>query len=137
MDCSEYLEVGMLREERSRVEEANTAETVGSGRLAVYATPAMLALMEKAAADLAEGGLPDDWTTVGVSLNVSHTAATPVGMEVRAAAELTAIEGRKLTFKVTAWDEIGKIGAGVHERVAVSAGDFLRKAESKLAVGKF
>lgn len=137
MDCSEFLEIGMLREERSEVTENNTANAVGSGSLSVYATPAMLALMEEAAAHLAEGALPDDWTTVGTSISVSHTAATPVGMEVRAAAELTAIDGRKLTFKVTAWDEIGKIGTGVHERVAVQATDFWRKAASKLSAAKF
>lgn len=137
MDCSEFITVGMRREERSMVTDKNTAEAMGSGSLPVYATPAMIALMEHAAANLAQNHLPEGWTSVGISLNIAHSAATPKGLEVRAAAEVTAVDGRKLTYKVTAWDEMGKIGSGTHERFVVPAADFLKKAEGKLTAGKF
>ena len=136
MDCKEYIAVGMIREERSSVSENNTAQAMGSGSLPVYATPAMTALMEQAAANLVEGCLPEGWTSVGVALNIVHTAATPQGLEVRAAAEVTAIDGRSIAYRVTAWDEMGIIGSGTHERVAVPAEHFLKKAEGKLTAGK-
>lgn len=125
--------VGAEREERGTVTAENTARAVGSGSLAVLATPAMLALMERAAVNLLATMLPEGWTSVGTSLKVSHSSATPIGMGVRALAAITAVEGRTVRFDVAACDEAGEIGRGTHERVVVQGERFLAKAQSKLA----
>lgn len=109
-----------------------TAAAVGSGMLPVFATPSMIALMEKAAAESVAPQLDAGMTTVGTKLDVAHTAATPVGMTVRAETELTEIDGRRLIFIVRAFDELGEIGSGTHERFIVNAEKFLAKAEIKL-----
>lgn len=108
-----------------------TAAAVGSGMLPVFATPSMIALMEKAAAESVAPQLDAGMTTVGTKLDVAHTAATPVGMTVRAETELTEIDGRRLIFIVRAFDELGEIGSGTHERFIVNAEKFLAKAEAK------
>ena len=113
------------------VTESNTALSVGSGSLKVYATPAMLALIEKAACEALKGSLDESETTVGTLLNVKHIAATPIGMTVSATAELIEREGRKLVFNVTASDECGVIGEGVHERFIVNSEKFINKTYSK------
>lgn len=109
-----------------------TAAAVGSGMLPVFATPSMIALMEKAAAESVAPQLDAGMTTVGTKLDVAHTAATPVGMTVRVETELTEIDGRRLIFTVRAFDELGEIGSGTHERFIVNAEKFLAKAEIKL-----
>ena len=109
-----------------------TAASVGSGSLAVYATPAMLALMEKAACTAIESLLGEGETTVGTMLNVNHLSATPVGMKVSATAELLEHEGRKYVFRVTASDDAGLIGEGTHERFAVLSEKFMSKTNGKL-----
>ncbi|MBO5870386.1 MAG: thioesterase family protein [Clostridia bacterium] len=114
------------------VTESNTAQFVGSGSLKVYATPAMLALMEKAACEALKDVLGEGETTVGTLLNVKHLAATPVGMTVTATAELIERDGRKLLFNVQASDESGIIGEGSHERFVVLADRFTEKTYSKL-----
>ena len=114
------------------VTEENTALSVGSGSLKVFATPAMLALMEKAACEAIKDILNEGETTVGTLLNVQHTAATPIGMEVSATAELIERDGRKLVFNVTANDESSEIGKGTHERFIVLADRFTEKTYSKL-----
>lgn len=114
------------------VSEQNTAISVGSGSLRVYATPAMLALIEKAACKALEGLLAEGETTVGTLLNVKHLAATPVGMQVSATAELIERDGRKFVFSVTASDECGVIGEGTHERFLVFSDKFTDKTYSKL-----
>ena len=101
MDYTSKIAVGMKHEAIDTVTDVNTAVTVGSGSLAVYATPAMAALMERAAAELCQGECPEGWTTVGTSLNITHRAATPTGLTVRAVAEVTAVDGRAITLKVT------------------------------------
>lgn len=108
-----------------------TAAAVGSGMLPVFATPSMIALIEKAAAESVAPQLEAGMTTVGTRLDVAHTAATPVGMTVRAVTELTEIDGRRLIFIVRAFDELGEIGSGTHERFIVNAEKFLAKAEAK------
>jgi predicted thioesterase len=113
------------------VTDNNTALSVGSGSLAVYATPAMLALIEKAACEALNGILDEAETTVGTLLNVKHIAATPVGMKVSATAELIERDGRRLVFKVEANDECGRIGEGIHERFIVNSEKFIRKTYSK------
>jgi predicted thioesterase len=125
------ITVGMTGEAFTTVERADTAYEVGSGDLLVYATPCMVALMEGAACE-AISPLPEGKTSVGTELSVSHKAATPVGMDIRAEAEVTAVEGNTITFRVAAYDEAGLIGDGTHKRVIVSSQRFLDKVYSKL-----
>ena len=126
------ITVGMKGEAFTDVERADTAKEVGSGDLLVYATPCMVALMEGAACEAISGALKDTETTVGTLLNIEHVSATPVGLEVRAEAVVINVEGKVITFEVTAYDEIGEIGRGMHKRVVVNAQKFLDKAYSKL-----
>lgn len=125
------ITVGLKHIVSESVTEGNTARAMGSGTLPVYATPAMTCLMERAAAELLEPLLPEDWTTVGISLQVQHKAPTPVGAVVRAEAEVMAVDGRKVTFSVRAFDDREEIGSGQHERFAVQSEKFLAKAMAK------
>ena len=129
MNFSEILKPGLAAEKHDTVTDANTAAAFGSGGIAVYATPAMIALMEGAAFSAAEALLPKGWSTVGTELNVKHLSATPVGMKVHARAELLGIDGRALSFKVEAFDEAGKIGEGSHGRFIIEVEKFLAKAK--------
>jgi len=113
------------------VMEADTASKWGSGLVPVFSTPALVGLMEGAAVKALEGHLPPGQTTVGGRIDVRHLAATPVGMKVHARAELIAVEGRKLVFKVQAWDEVELIGEADHERFLVDEAKFLGKVQSK------
>lgn len=124
--------VGMKGEVSTLVEREDTAAEVGSGSLLVYATPCMVALMEGAACEAIAECMDDDKSTVGIELNISHLSATPVGLEVRAEAEVTAVEGKVITFSVTAYDEAGKIGEGTHKRCIISSQRFLDKTYAKL-----
>lgn len=126
------ITVGMKGTVATLVEREDTAAEVGSGSLLVYATPCMVALMEGAACEAIAGALPDDKTSVGMELAISHLSATPVGMEVRAEAEVTAVDGNIITFKVAAFDESGKIGEGTHKRALVTSQRFLDKTYAKL-----
>lgn len=126
------ITVGMKAEVSSFVEREDTAKEVGSGDLLVYATPCMVALMEGAACEAIAGALSETQTTVGTMLNIEHISATPVGMDVRAEAEVTAVEGKVITFAVTAYDESGEIGHGTHKRVIVTSQKFLDRAYAKL-----
>lgn len=114
------------------VDESRSAETMGSGSLRVYATPALVALMEHAACEALKGMLEDGVTTVGTQMNVSHVAATPIGMTVRAEAVLTAQEGRAYTFAIEAYDDAGLIGKAEHQRVAVKTDKFMARTNAKL-----
>ena len=102
-----------------------------SGSLPVFATPAMVALMEEAACACIAPFLAEGETSVGTALQIRHTAATPSGMNVYAEARLTAVDGRKLAFDVRAWDDAGEIGCGTHERVIVTSEKFLAKTQAK------
>lgn len=126
------ITVGMKGEASTLVEREDTAAEVGSGSLLVYATPCMVALMEGAACEAIEATLSEGQTTVGTSLEISHLSATPVGLEVRAEAEVIAVEGKMITFSVTAYDEAGKIGEGTHKRCIVTSQRFLDRTYSKL-----
>lgn len=126
------IEIGMKGEVSTLAEKADTAAEVGSGSLLVYATPCMVALMEGAACEAIEAGLEENETTVGIELNIKHIAATPVGMEVRAEAEVTAVEGKIITFTLRAFDEAGEIGNGTHKRALVNSQRFLDKTYAKL-----
>lgn len=126
------IEIGMKGRAETVAAPDNTAQAVGSGLVPVFATPWMVALMEKAAVQAVQGALPEGESTVGTRLDVSHDAATPIGMKVWAEAEVTAVEGRKLTFAVAAFDEVGRIGGGTHERFVIGLDRFLARAQSKL-----
>lgn len=122
---------GLIGEAKVSVTEANTAAAVGSGGVAVFATPMMIALMEKAALQAVQPHLGEGETTVGTLVNVSHTAATPLGMAVRAVARLERVEGRRLFFTVEAFDEVEKIGEGTHERAVVNLERFTARTAQK------
>ena len=126
------ITVGMKGEAITMAEREDTAREVGSGDLLVYATPCMAALMEGAACEAIAQALSDSQTTVGTLLSIEHLSATPVGMEVRAEAEVTAVEGKVITFALRAFDEAGEIGKGTHKRVIVNTQKFLEKTYSKL-----
>lgn len=126
------ITIGMKGQASTLVEREDTALEVGSGDLLVYATPCMAALMEGAACEAIAPALGETETTVGTVLNLEHLSATPVGMEVRAEAEVTAVEGKAVTFSIQAFDEAGLIGRGIHKRVVVSSQKFLDKTYSKL-----
>ena len=127
------VEVGMTGHAVAVVAEEDTAQALGSGLVPVLATPRMIALMERAAVNAVQSSLLPGRTTVGTRLDVTHDAATPVGMRVWAEAELTAVEGRKLTFAVRAYDEAEQIGGGTHERFIIKPEKFLAKTQAKKA----
>ena len=126
------ITVGMTGAVSTVCEREDTAYEVGSGSLLVYATPCMVALMEGAACEAIADALPEDKTSVGTELHISHLSATPVGLDVRAEAVVTEVDGNAITFQVTAYDEAGKIGEGTHKRFIVSTQRFLDKTYSKL-----
>ena len=113
-------------------ERSNTAKEMGSGSLLVYATPSMVALMEEAACSAIAEALPEEKTSVGISMDIQHVAATPVGLEVRAEATVTEVNGKIITFSVEAFDEKGQIGKGTHKRCIVDTQRFLDKAYEKI-----
>ena len=126
------ITVGMKGEVATLVEREDTAKEVGSGSLLVYATPCMVALMEGAACEAIAEALDESQTTVGTALNIEHISATPVGMEVRAEAVVTEVNGKVITFEVNAYDEAGPIGKGTHKRVIINSQKFLEKTYGKL-----
>lgn len=121
------MEIGLKHESTTVVSAANTAATLGSGDMDVFATPAMVALMENAAMLAVKNHLPEGSATVGTQINTSHLKASPLGATITASAELTAVDGRRLTFAVKAWDEKGIIGEGSHTRFVVDRERFLSK----------
>ncbi len=126
------ITVGIKGTASTDVEREDTAYEVGSGSLLVYATPCMVALMEGAACEAIAEALPEGKTSVGIALDIAHLSATPVGMEVRAEAEVTEVDGNTITFSVTAYDEAGKIGEGTHKRAIISTERFLERTYAKL-----
>ena len=126
------IETGMKGRAEAVVAQENTAQAVGSGLVPVFATPYMIALMENATVNAVQAQLAPDEGTVGIRLDVTHDAATPIGMKVWAEAEVTAVEGRKLTFTVTAYDEAEKIGGGTHQRFIIKPEKFLAKTQAKV-----
>ena len=125
------LRTGILGEAKAIVTDKNTAITHGSGSIPVFATPAMIALIENAALTSVAAYLPEGSTTVGIRITSSHIAATPLGMEVTAKTELTEINGKRLVFTVEAYDGVEKIGEGVHERFIINIEKFMNKIQGK------
>jgi fluoroacetyl-CoA thioesterase len=122
---------GLVGEARATVDTSMLASALGSGAVQVLSTPSMIALMENAAAQAVAGVLPPGQTTVGTRVDVRHLAATPVGLHVRARAELREVDGRKLIFAIEAFDSIEKIGEGTHERTVVDPQRLITRAEAK------
>ena len=127
------VQTGIKGEKKFTVAEGQLASSVGSGLVNVLATPSMIAAVENTAAMSVQPELEEGKTTVGISINVSHVAATPEGMEVRIETELVelAARGKVMTFKVTCYDEAGLIGEGTHQRAVVDTARFEAKAEAK------
>ncbi len=125
------LEAGIKGEQKVEVVYENTATAVGSGVLEVFATPCMIALMEKTACDSVIPYLNEGDGSVGTELNIKHVSATPIGMTVRCESELVEVDGRRLVFDVKAYDEIGLIGEGRHERFIVNNEKFQNKTNKK------
>ncbi len=124
--------VGLKGRAETLVNDANTAQAACSGALPVFGTPFMCALMEEAAWKSIAPHLEAGQSTVGTRLNVSHDSATPVGMKVWAESEVTEVDGKRLLLTVTAFDEKGPIGTGIHERFIVTNDRFLSKTAKKL-----
>ena len=125
------IESGLKGRLETIVTDAETALNVGSGKVRVFATPMMIALIEKTASLSLEPLLEEGQGSVGTMINVSHCAATPVGMKVWAESEVTEVDRRRIVFSVKAYDERGLIGEGTHERFIIDTAKFQAKADSK------
>lgn len=136
MEFNQVFKVGMRSEQSFIVEERFTAGHVGSGSLRVLATPSMIAFMERVASEWMQGFLPEGMSSVGVHIDVHHLAATPVGGKVRILCEVAGGEGRRVDFRVEAWDEVEKIGEGTHQRFVIDVERFLKRLETKIGDGK-
>jgi predicted thioesterase len=121
------LKLGLSHTSTKIVDNSTTAASYGSGNIHVFATPALVALMENAAMLAVAPYLPDGFTTVGIEISVKHTKATGIGKEVSCYAELVEIDGKKLAFKLNAFDKIGEIGSGTHIRFIVETNKFMAK----------
>lgn len=126
------LQPGIKGQQSVVVEESITARVMGSGSLNVYATPAMIALIEKTAMLSVQPKLDEGWGSVGTALNIQHLASTPVGMTVTAKTELVEVDRRRLVFNAEVYDEAGLVGKGVHERFLVENEKFQAKTDAKL-----
>jgi fluoroacetyl-CoA thioesterase len=125
----QQLKPGIKGETHLLVQQKDTAAAYGSGLLSVFATPAMIALMEKTAAESVQPLLEDGFGTVGTLVNIKHIKATALNRKVWAISELISIEGKKLTFNVEAFDEKGKIGFGTHIRYIINDQEFLQNLD--------
>lgn len=125
------LSIGLEYTASEVVGADNVASKYGSGLVDVFATPAMVALMENASLNAVLPKLPEGFNTVGVEVCVKHTKATPMGMKVLSKATLTEVDGKRLVFEVIAWDEEGEIGRGTHTRYIIDSKKFMEKLAKK------
>ena len=128
-----HEKIGIVGEKQEKVTSENTAIKYGSGDVPVFATPALLGLMEGAAINAADKFLQAGFCTVGTKVNITHSAATPLGMTVTCRAELIEVDGQRLVFKVQGFDEKELVGEGIHERFVVRLDKFMDKNNRKLA----
>lgn len=126
------LEIGIKGCKKIKVTDENTAKAMGSGTLEVFATPAMIALIEATASESVAPFLDDGSSTVGTHLDVAHSSASPVGIEVICETELVEIDRRRIVFKTVVRDSAGEIGSGTHERFIVDNAKFMSKASAKI-----
>lgn len=126
------VSVGIVKEKTSKVMNENTAMAWGSGTLPVYATPAMILLIEETASESVASFLQEGETTVGTLLDIKHTSASPIGVQILCRTELIEVDRARLRFKVEVFDPKGEIGNGFHERFIVRSEKFMIKAKSKL-----
>ena len=126
----EQIKPGLTGVAEVRATEENTAIAYGSGAISVFATPAMIALLEKAALSAVDPLLPEGYTTVGIKVEVEHVAATPLWEELKAQAELTKVQDRRLIFEVKVHDSRRLVGRGIHERFIIQKEDFLLRTAS-------
>lgn len=122
-----HIEPGILNSIEKIVEQKDTASSYGSGLIDVFATPAMVGLMENTAQSSLIAYLPPGSITLGIEISVKHMKATPVGMKVRCESKLVRVEGKKLYFELNAWDEKGQIGSGTHTRYIIQVEEFMKK----------
>ncbi|WP_027339820.1 thioesterase family protein [Halonatronum saccharophilum] len=127
------LKEGLTHKIKIKVSDEDNANNLGNPGVNVFATPAMLRLMEHTASEGVLPYLEEGQATVGISLDINHLAATPIGMEVEARAELIKVDGKKLTFKVVAEDEIEKVGEGIHMRYIIDLDEFENRTNDKLS----
>jgi fluoroacetyl-CoA thioesterase len=133
MEASDYFQVGMKAEQTFIVREEETAGHIGSGSLRVLATPSLIGYMERVARKFIDEKLPGGMSSVGIRVEVSHLAATPVGAKVRVRCEVVGLEGRRVDFAVEAWDELEKVGEGRHQRFVINENRFMKRLEEKLS----
>ena len=125
------IKIGTKGYKEGIVRKENTAAAIGSGAVEVFATPAMIALMENAALDAIAPFLEEDQSSVGTNISTSHLAASPLGIKVWATAEVIEVDRRRIVFAVKAFDEKEMIGEGTHERFIIQTDKFLSRAQSK------
>ena len=126
------LKTGIKNKKEMTVTREVCADAWGSGGLAVFATPAMIALMENTAWESVEPCMDEGYSTVGMHLDVSHISASPVGAHITCESELVDVDGRRLVFHVTAFDDAGPIGEGTHERFIINVWKFMVRTEAKI-----
>ena len=126
------LETGIKNTITIKVTQDKTAKVLGSGTLDVFATPAMVALMEQTAAESVQPHLDEGITSVGTKINVEHLSADPVGIELTCESELTEIDNRRLVFDIVVYDKHGVVGKAHHERFLIKAESFMSKTNAKL-----
>ncbi|MCL2398519.1 MAG: thioesterase family protein [Defluviitaleaceae bacterium] len=119
--------IGKTATATTTVKDTNTAKAVGSGNLDVFSTPMMIALMEEAACNVLANSLEPGQSSVGTQISIDHTAASPLNSNITATATITGIEGRKVTFDISAKDDKSEIGKGTHTRFIVDAERFMAK----------
>lgn len=126
------IKVGLNSIIETTAMQKDSAINYGSGAVDVYSTPAMIALLECAARNAVDLHLPKGYTTVGIKVDVKHLAATPIGSRIKASAELIEVDGKRLVFKVEAFDEVEKIGEGIHERFVIDMDKFMGRLDKKI-----
>lgn len=126
------IKVGLNSIIETTAMQKDSAINYGSGAVDVYSTPAMIALLESSARNAVDLHLPKGYTTVGIKVDVKHLAATPIGSRIKASAELIEVDGKRLVFKVEAFDEVEKIGEGIHERFVIDMDKFMGRLDKKI-----